>query len=109
MVVEYADNNNLGLIMCLDSNSHSTLFGPDTNARGKKFEEAIAGHNLCVENIGHVPTFHGGRARTCIDATLSKRLHSAILGWRVNTNYIGSDHNTIEFSAEQDNVIIPKV
>ena len=92
-VVEYADDKNLGLIMCLDSNCHSTLFGPDANARGKKFEEAVAGHNLMVENIGHVPTFHGGKARTCIDVTLTKRLNSAIQGWRVNTNYNGSENS----------------
>ena len=94
-VVEYADGKNLGLIICMDSNCHSTLFGPDNNTRGKKFEEAVAGHNLVVENIGHVPTFHGGRARTCIDVTLTKKLHSTVLGWSVNTDYNGSDHNTI--------------
>ena len=108
-VVEYADSKNLGLIMCLDSNCHSTLFGPDTNQRGRKFEEAIAGHNLIVENIGHVPTFHGGAARTCIDVTLTKRLISTVMDWRVNTNYNGSDHNTIEFHVEQDRTVIPKV
>ena len=79
--------------MYLDSNCHSTLFGPDANTRGKKFEEAVAGHNLMVENIGHVPTFHGGKARTCIDVTLTKRLNSAIQGWRVNTNYNGSENS----------------
>lgn len=108
-VIEYADKNSLGLIICVDSNSHSTLFGPDTNTRGRKLEDAIAGHNLCVENVGHIPTFHGGKARTCIDVTLSKRLHSTITGWRVNTSYNGSHHNTIEFSAEQDNTVIPRV
>ena len=107
-VIEYADCKNLGLIVCMDSNCHSTLFGPETNARGRKLEEAIASYNLIVENVGHVPTFHRGKARTCIDITLTKRLHSAILGWTVNTNYNGSDHNTIEFSVEQDCISIPK-
>ena len=108
-IVEYTDDKNLGLIICMDSNCHSTLFGPDTNARGKKFEEAIAGHNLVIENSGHVPTFHGGRARTCIDVTLTKRLHSTVSGWIVNTDYNGSDHNSIEFHVQQDYMIIPKV
>lgn len=107
-VIEYADGKNLGLIICMDSNCHSTLFGPETNARGRKLEEPIASHNMIVENVGHVPTFHGGKARTCIDVTLTKRLHSAIQGWKVNTNYNGSDHNTIEFSADQDCISIPK-
>ena len=108
-VVEYADRKNLGLIMCVDSNCHSTLFGPDTNSRGRKLEEAIAGHNLNMENIGHTLTFHGGAARTCIDVTLTKGLISAVLDWKVNTNYNGSDHNTIEFHVKQDLAVIPKV
>ena len=108
-IVEYANVKGLGLIMCNGSNCHSTLFGPDTNSRGLKLEEALAANNLCIENIGHVPTFHGGNARTCIDVTLSKNLSSTILGWRVNTSYNGSDHNTIEFSVKQDEITIPKV
>ena len=108
-VVEYADTRNMGVIMCLDSNCHCTLFGPDTNSRGRKFEEAIAGHNLNVENIGHTPTFHGGNARTCIDVTLSKELIGTVIDWRVNTDYNGSDHNTIEFHVKQDATVIPKV
>ena len=45
-VVEYTDDENQGLIMCLDSNCRSTLFVPEANARGKKIEEAVAGQNL---------------------------------------------------------------
>ena len=56
-IVEYAINNSLGLIMCIDSNCHSTLFGPDTNNRGLKLEEALAVNDIKVENIGHAPTF----------------------------------------------------
>ena len=62
-----------------------------------------------MENIGHVPTIHGEKARTCIDVTLTKRLHSTVLEWRVNTEYNGSDHNTIEFQVHQDMMTIPKV
>ena len=95
--------------MCIDSNSHSTLFGPDTNARGRNLEEAIAGHNLQIENQGHVPTFHGGRASTFIDVALTKRLTSTVTNWMVNTNYNCSDHNTIEFCVKQELVSRPKV
>ena len=41
--------------------------------------------------------------------TLTKGLISAVLNWRVNTNYNGSDHNTIEFQVAQDIAVIPKV
>ena len=54
VIVEYAANNSLGLIMCIDSNWHSTLFGPDTNNRGLKLEEALASNKLNVKNISHV-------------------------------------------------------
>ena len=108
-VIDYADNKKLGLILCMDSNSHSTLFGPDTNGRGKKLEEALAANNLTVENVGHVPTFHGGNSRTCIDVTLTKNLRTSIKEWKVNTEYNGSDHNTIEFSTDQEHTTIPKI
>ena len=74
-----------------------------------ELEEALASNDLNVENIGHVPTFHGGNARKCIVVTLSKNLRSTIYGWQVNTNYNGLDHNTIEFSVKQEQVNIPKV
>ena len=79
-LVDYADNENLGLIICMDSIS---LFGPDTNSRGRKLEEALAANNLTVENVGHVPTFHGGNSRTCIDITLSKYLRNSVKDWKL--------------------------
>ena len=91
----------LPVILCLDSNAHSDLFGPDTNARGEALEDFILGHNLYTENLGDAPTFElqrGGRLiQTHIDVTLSRDLHFVVDDWRVDRSYNASDHNTILF------------
>ena len=56
-VVEYADSKKYKLLICMDANAHSDLFGPDQNRRGDKLEEVIIRHNLNVENLGMQPTF----------------------------------------------------
>ena len=101
-VIDYTDNKILGLILCMDSNSHSTLFGPDTNGRGKKLEEALAANNLIVENVGHVPTFHGGNSRTCIDVTLTKKSGKLI---PTTMDLI----ITLEFFTDREDTTIPKI
>ena len=64
------------VIMGIDSNAHSTLYGPDNNARGDDMEDFILRHAFQVENIGQVPTFEVRRANTNvathIDVTLSR-------------------------------------
>ena len=106
-LVEYAHKENMGLLLGLDSNCHSTLYGPKTNKRGEKFEDFIAGMGLHVENIGHTPTYESRGAQTCIDCTLSKNLNSSVLKWTVDCVYNGSDHNTIRFSIDADKFVIP--
>ena len=38
-LMQMIDSKNLPLIMGIDSNAHSSLFGPDTNARGTALED----------------------------------------------------------------------
>ena len=105
-VVEYADNKRLPALFSFDSNAHSTLYGPDTNERGKDFEEFIFSNNLNVENRGMTPTFHafrhGGNIDTHIDVTLSKHL-VPLREWRVHDmEFNGSDHHTITWTLPLD-------
>lgn len=97
-LAEYIDSKSIPAIVGFDSNAHSDLYGPDTNARGVKFEDFILQHNFNVENIGHHPTYHAFRydavIGTCIDVTLSKGL-PPIRDWRVEEDFNGSDHYTI--------------
>ena len=97
-VVGYADENKLPLIIGADTNSHSILFGPDSNRRGDILDEFIASKDLQIENLGHQPTFQTQRARSCIDVTFSKRTGGWIKDWRVDKDFNGSDHHTILFN-----------
>ena len=45
-----------------------------------------------------LPCWRPLKKKSCIDITLTKRLNNQLQGWRVNTDYSGSDHRNILFS-----------
>ena len=101
-LMSYIDSKKLPSLLSFDSNAHSQLYGPDTNDRGKRFEEFILQHNLHVENRGDAPTYHafrgGENIESNIDVTLTKFM-IPLSNWRVNANeFNGSDHHTISWS-----------
>ena len=101
-LMTFIDDRRIPAILSFDCNAHSQLYGPDTNDRGKVFEEFILNNGLQVENRGNAPTFHafrrGRSIDTYIDVTLSKDL-PAIINWRVHDmSFNGSDHHTISWS-----------
>ena len=92
------------VILGIDSNAHSSMYGPDNNARGNAFEDFILQYGLKVENVGSTPTFEIRRGnnmiKTCIDVTLSRDLTAPVSNWRVDRTYNASDHNTVLFELE---------
>ena len=101
-LISYIDSKHLPALLAFDSNAHSQLYGPDTNDRGKVFEDFILNHNLNVENRGNAPTYHafrrGANIDTYIDVTLTKNL-IPLSDWRVHDMmFNGSDHHTITWS-----------
>ena len=106
-VVDYADSKNFSVLMALDSNAHSTLYGPDDNERGRIFERFILESSLVVVNRGTTPTFQTIRAESCIDVTLTKNL--SVCDWRVDTRYNASDHNTILFKIDAVELVPAKI
>ena len=102
-LVWYADNKGCRLVIGVDSNAHSQLYGPDTNRRSEVFEEVILAHGLYVENIGIAPTFEVCRndrhIQTHIDVTLTKG-DVTVHDWQVHRGYNGSDHNTITWAVD---------
>jgi hypothetical protein len=79
----YAHNKNLQVILCIDTNAHSTTWGsPRDNPRGLTFEELIANHNLAVQNIGNSNTFQtyreGREISSIIDLTLTSERHTKL-------------------------------
>ena len=93
--ITFANNNNYQLVIGMDSNSHSTLWGRQTNSRGEELEEYLARHNLDVFNVGRKPTFIGRGTNTCIDITLGNNIK--VVNWRVSDQITSSDHLPILF------------
>ena len=62
-VLLYAEQKGFGIILGMDSNAHSTSFGPDTNKRGEDLDLFIAQYKLDIANCSHDPTFE---SRSCL-------------------------------------------
>ena len=112
-LMQFIENKRYPALLAFDCNAHSELFGPETNERGKDFEEFIMEHNLCVENRGDTPTFHafrrGANIDSFIDVTLTLRM-IPLMNWRVHdTDFNGSDHHTITWSIPLEIPDRPKV
>ena len=103
-IIDFAKKKGYSIIIGMDSNCHSTLFGPCDNSRGEELEEFIVGNGLLVENVGETATFRTTRANTVIntyiDVTLSYGLNGNISDWNVDQSFNGSDHATITFDLE---------
>ena len=98
-IMDYADEKDCKIVLGLDSNAHSELYGLETNARGEILEEFIFNRGLDVENRGNIPTFCTLRGTTlassCIDITLSRG--NNVVNWVVDESFNNSDHNTSFF------------
>ena len=98
------NGKNYPIIMGMDSNAHSTMFGPTNNARGAALEDFILQYGLNVENFGNVPTFEiirgANHVKTYIDVTLTRDLPVSVQDWHVCQDYNASDHNTILFQVQ---------
>ena len=105
-LLRMAEVKSYPVIIGMDSNAHSSLFGPDTNQRGEELENLILEHTLKVENQGDIPTFEARRgaaiAQTSIDVTLTRGLNRSVDEWHVNRDYNASDHNNIHFKINAD-------
>ena len=96
--IEYCKQKGYSILLTADTNSHSRLWGNETNKRGKKWEEFIETEQLLVHNQGRIPTFESKNGKSIIDVTLSYRLTNSIENWRVLRSYNGTDHNTIHYN-----------
>ena len=93
------EKKKLPLIMGIDSNAHSSMYGPSTNARGDAFEDFVLQYGLKVENVGTTPTFEVRRGnkmiQTHIDVTLTRGLTQKVEQWTVDQSYNASDLSLI--------------
>ncbi len=103
-LVSHCDNQQIPLIMGIDSNAHSAFWNSDNpNARGIELEEWIVHKGLYVHNVGNSPTFTPitGVTHTIIDITLTNRwAMNWISDWRVEDTISLSDHRIITYNCE---------
>ena len=107
-VLAFATRKGWAVLIGMDSNCHSVIYGLETNTRGEKLEEFIAETGLEVVNIGKEPTYESRGNSTRIDITLTRDSRYDILDWEVDRRYNASDHNTIKFKIGRDKIVLPK-
>ena len=90
------------IILCMDSNAHSPMWGCDTpNQRGEYLEEFIFDNGLEVCNKGRSPTFENRISATIIDITLcTSNMLDRVVDWEIGKRYHFSDHKRIYFRLE---------
>lgn len=100
-LVDWCQKERIPLVVGMDSNAHSPLWGSDDrNSRGEELEEILLTKNLTVLNAGTEPTFQTVRAKSVIDVTCAntwamQKLN--ICDWMVLSETSFSDHKYISF------------
>ena len=111
-LAKYSLENRIPMVIGMDSNAHSSIWGCETdNKRGEVLEEWILQNSLTVANTGSVPTFVTARAATIIDLTLvSDTFAQKVTEWKVNKEYQFSDHRRLEFNLKctSDNIVFTR-
>ena len=100
-LIHHCKQSNSQLILGIDSNAHSFLWGPDSNPRGEMLEELMATNVLELANIGFEPTFVAQGTQTNIDITL--QLNTSVINWKVTDEVSMFDHRPIRFSITTTN------
>ena len=100
--MDFVEENKYPLLIGIDSNAHSTLYGHETNKRGEDFEDFIFKYQLDIANKAGEYTFEARRGgiqiKMCIDVKLFRDLEDKITNWRTENAFNGSDHKTITFN-----------
>ena len=101
-LVDVCNRERIPLVVGMDSNSHSPLWGcPDKNERGEAQEDIFLSKNLTVMNVGNENTFVSGVGSSIIDVTVMNcsALEKLNLSqWGVSTEATFSDHKYIFYS-----------
>ena len=101
-LIERCESQGTPLIMGLDSNAHSQLWGcEESNQRGEELEAILLEHEMVVLNQDDVPTFITEKGKSIIDITIANRYAIEkwdFEDWRVDLQESFSDHRYITFS-----------
>ena len=101
-LITMCQHNGNSLIICTDTNAHSTLWGCElSDDRGHMVEDLISTNQLQILNTGNEYTFETNRSRSIIDVTIvNDRARNRTHGWNLDTQDSMSDHKYIEFTLD---------
>ena len=101
-ILKEIETKKLGIIICSDTNSHSTLWGNEnTNTRGEKLELLIAEFNLEIINTTFEATWSNAINSSTIDLTITNSHAPKIKNWKVLKDESLSDHEIIQFHIDK--------
>ena len=100
--LKYAQHRGYSVLIGCDTNSHSTLWGKETNKRGEDLEDIITEFGLDIHNRGLTPTYECQLGSSIIDVTLSMNLKLTIDNWKVDKTYNNSDHHSITYTLKTE-------
>ena len=98
--IRFAKKNKFEILVGMDANAHSPLWGsPTADARGHLLEDWLNEQELVLLNHGGAPTFVRGASQTHIDVTfVSRKLMNDISNWQVVDDESFSDHRLLSMT-----------
>ena len=102
-LLAHVKTNNNPLVICMDSNAHSSMWGsPETDQRGQELEDLLLENDLILLNGSNTaPTFIGATSKegTHIDITaVSLNTSPKYINWHLSNEVTLSDHRLIRFN-----------
>ena len=102
-LLTYVKINKNPIIICIDSNAHSPMWGsPDTDQRGLELEDILLENDLVILNGNNTaPTFIGATSTngTHVDITaVSANMSHKYMNWHLSNEVTLSDHRLIRFN-----------
>ncbi len=104
-LLKYCNEHRVPLLIGMDSNAHSGIWGCDeNNSRGDEVEDLLDEHELAVSNVGNTPTIRQTKddqiIESIIDITVTNKFAADINveNWQVLDEETDSDHKYISYS-----------
>ena len=105
--INYCKSKRLSILIGIDSNAHSDVWGFASNKREDELLDYIMQEGLELHNRGKEYTYDCTTGKSIIDLTLSWNLKTGLKNWKVNTSLNHSDHNSIKYNLETELETIP--
>ena len=105
--INYCKLKRFAILIGMDSNAHSDIWGHSNNKRGTELVEYIIQEGPELHNEGKEYTYECSTGKSIIDLTLSWSLKTGLKEWKVHKELNHSDHNTIKFKLEIEMETIP--